>query len=72
MPSHSFAYPAGKSPVNITINEQLLKSESQVMPFVQTKKIVPLSRQEAATQCALGWNEVADKHGSFADEYRAF
>jgi post-segregation antitoxin (ccd killing protein) len=46
--------------------------EPLVMQFVQTKRIAPLRRQEAATQCALGWNEFADKHGSFADEYRAF
>jgi post-segregation antitoxin (ccd killing protein) len=46
--------------------------EPLVMQFVRPKKIKPLSRQEMADQCARGWNEFADKHGSFADEYRAF
>jgi hypothetical protein len=40
-----------------------------VMPFVQTKKIEKLSRQEIVDQCMQGWNEFAAKHGSFADEY---
>jgi antitoxin CcdA len=77
----ALAYPAGKRAVNLTLNEHLVTEakrftdnlsatvESLVMQFVQTKKIEQLSRQEMADQCARGWNEFADIHGSFADEY---
>ncbi len=47
-------------------------AESLVTQLVQTKKTEQLSRQEIVNQCMQGWNEFADEHGSFADEYRAF
>lgn len=77
----ALAYPAGKRAVNLTLNEQLVTEakrftdnlsatvESLVKQFVQTKQAEQLSRQEMADQCARGWNEFADIHGSFADEY---
>ena len=82
MTALAYAYPASpKRPVNLSLSDALVNEakrftdnlsgtiEGLMAQFVQTKRQEQVSRQEAASRIAQGWNAVLEKHGSFADEH---
>lgn len=72
---------AGKRPVNITLNEDLVVQvramtgnfsavvEALLGDFLAKEKQHRAADRELAKQTAATWNRFAEQHGSFADEY---
>jgi antitoxin CcdA len=72
---------ARKRPVNLTLNEELVRQarmltnnlsgvvEKSLAEFVATEQRERLARAQAAKQTAALWNDFDQSKGSFADEY---
>lgn len=72
---------APKRPVNLTLDAELVRRarglsdnlsaqvESLLAAFVEKREAESHADAERAERAARSWNEFAERHGSFADEF---